>query len=157
MKLAVLALLSSFSLSSFSSELTQHLRDFDSEELFENHLQKIKTECLGKSMGGSRAVSCFSAYSEAWDKELNYYYNLLKSELTEENQDLLKSAQLSWIKNRDSAIDFNSALLDAKYEDKQGTMYVAMRSGDASRAISPIIRNRALLIKQWYVSVVSAK
>lgn len=157
MRLAVLVLLSCFSLSSFSDEKNEYLRHFQSEELFENYLQKIKSECLGKSMGGSRAVPCFSAYSEAWDKELNYYYNLLRSELIEEDKVLLKSTQLTWIKNRDTAIDFNSLLLDKKYEEKRGTMYVAMRAGDASRAISPIIRNRALLVKQWYEGVVSAK
>ncbi|TOQ61868.1 hypothetical protein CGG90_24800, partial [Vibrio parahaemolyticus] len=61
----------------------------------------------------------------------------------------LKDSQISWLNTRDKTIEFNSLLLDERYKDKVGTMYIAMRAGDADQAVSPIIKHRALLIKSW--------
>ena len=132
----------------------KRLNSFHSLNELEEYLNNKKTECLDKSFGGSRAVACFVSYSEAWDYELNYYYKLLRSELNIEEKDILKKAQLSWIDHRETTIDFNSKLLDRKYADKRGTMYIAMRAGDVSTAIAPLIKSRALLIKEWYESIV---
>ena len=155
MKYTFILFFSLVSLSTFADE--KSLRAFDSLEAFEEHLQNKKQDCLDSSGGGSRAVSCFSAYFSAWDDELNYYYNLLRLELEEEEKEKLRQAQLSWIENRDAAREFNSGLLDRFYADQQGTMFIAIRSGHASLLMSPLTKNRALLIKQWYEDLLRYK
>ena len=155
MKYTLILFLYLVSLSAFADEM--NLRDFDSLEAYEEYLQNNQQNCLDNSGGGSRATSCFSAYFSAWDDELNYYYNLLRLELDEGEREKLRQAQLSWIENRDTAREFNSALLDRYYANRQGTMFIAIRSGHASRLMSPITRNRTLLIKQWYEDVLKYK
>jgi hypothetical protein len=51
------------------------------------------------------------------------------------------------LKERDLSIRFNSILLDRKYQEKQGTMYSLMRAGDADQMTVPIIKQRALYLK----------
>lgn len=157
MRYLVLLFYSSLSLSVFSQEPVKYLRDFSSINLFDEYLEKNKADCLDKSLGGTRAVSCFSAYYQAWDTELNYYYNLLRTELNKDEKQKLKLAQLAWIKSRDATIEFNSVVLDRNYADKEETMFVAMRSGDVSKTLVPIIKKRALLLKKWHEVLVSIK
>ena len=96
----------------------------------------------------SGAVPCFIGY-EMWDRELNIYYNKLMKILGVKEQNLLKESQLAWIKERDKSIIFNSQLLDNKYTEP-GTMYVAMRAGDVDRMMTPVVKQRALILKNWY-------
>jgi uncharacterized protein YecT (DUF1311 family) len=123
------------------------LTDYASVLEFEADLQVHIQECLDKSFGGSGAISCFIS-REVWDRELNFYYQQLKSQLNKKEQDLLYKSQISWIKERDKTVDFNSALLDKNYPE-MGTMYQAMRAGEADRTITPIIKSRVLYLKYW--------
>jgi len=136
---------------------TKRLNDFQTVSDFEEYLALKKQDCIDKSFGGSRAIACFTSYSEAWDYELNFYYKLLRKSLNNEEKESLKKAQLSWITNRDTTIHFNSKLLDKEFKDKNGTMYVAIRAGKASSTIVPIIKNRALLLKEWSETVAKGK
>jgi uncharacterized protein YecT (DUF1311 family) len=129
----------------------KELDQFDSVEAFEEYIDAYRQECLDASMGYSRGIQCFVG-SELWDRELNTYYRLLQDELTDEQSELLRSAQQSWIETRDRTIQFNSSLLDQTY-DQIGTMYVLMRAGDASRTMGPIIKQRALLLREWYLGL----
>ncbi|QOU33234.1 DUF1311 domain-containing protein (plasmid) [Vibrio coralliilyticus] len=124
------------------------LSEFPSVAEFEQYIDTYVQDCLDHSYGGSLAVRCFVSY-EMWDRELNNYYQLLYKSLSDDGQKRLKNSQLSWLKTRDKAIEFNGFLLDEKYKDKVGTMYIAMRAGDADQAISPIVKHRALLIQSW--------
>ena len=151
MKLLLTGILFLFASSTYANEMT--LVDFVGVEEFEEYLQEIRQQCLDNSGGGSRAVSCFADYYYAWDYELNYYYDLLRSVLDDEEREKLRVAQLLWIENRDSTQAFNSSLSDLYYADKEGTMFVAIRSSHASRLMVPITKNRAILIKQWYEDV----
>ncbi|MCC2524661.1 lysozyme inhibitor LprI family protein [Vibrio coralliilyticus] len=124
------------------------LSEFSSVDEFEQYIDTYVQDCLDHSYGGSFAVRCFVSY-EIWDRELNNYYQLLYKSLNDDGQKSLKNSQLSWLKTRDKAIEFNSFLLDERYNDKVGTMYIVMRADDADQATSSIVKHRALLIKSW--------
>ncbi|OCH14525.1 hypothetical protein A6E05_19200 [Aliivibrio sp. 1S165] len=124
------------------------LADFSSVSEFENNINEYVQECLYNSGGGSLVRRCFVSY-ELWDRELNHYYQLLYKSSDESTKKLLIMSQRSWLKSRDDTIQFNSHLLDDKY-NKQGTMYLAMRADEVNTIISPIIKNRALLLKMWF-------
>ncbi len=124
------------------------LSEFSSVDEFEKYINTYVQDCLDNSYGGSLSVRCFINY-EIWDRELNNYYRLLYRHLNDAGKKSLKGSQISWLKTRDKTIEFNSLLLDERYKDKVGTMYIAMRAGDADQAVSPIIKHRALLIKSW--------
>lgn len=129
----------------------KELDQFDSVETFEKYIDTYRQECLDASMGYSRGIRCF-VEGQLWDRELNTYYRLLQDELTDEQSDLLRSAQQSWIETRERTTLFNISLLDQKY-DQIGTMYVLMRANDVSRTIGPIIKQRALLLRDWYLGL----
>ena len=76
--------------------------------------------------------------------------------LGEKERKLLKESQLVWIKEREKTIDFNSAILDKKYSTT-GTMYMLMRAGDADKMITPIVKERALLLKNWFEFIENEK
>ena len=160
MKYYIALLLLLISSSSFAENTTQSerkkLESFPSIQAFENYLEESRSECLDKSYGGSRAIACFKD-SKIWDEELNYYYKLLRSKLNTREKEILKKAQLEWIKHRDSTIEFNSKVLDREYAGKRGTMYSAFRADEASATITPIIKERTLLLKNWYERISKTK
>jgi uncharacterized protein YecT (DUF1311 family) len=123
------------------------LEYFKSVEQFEANYKKYVQHCLDNTGGGTGGISCFAGY-DLWDRELNIYYNKLMNVLGEKEKNLLKESQLAWIKEKEKTIEFNSALLDKKYTEI-GTMYALMRAGDADEIITPIVKNRALLLKKW--------
>ena len=107
-----------FSMSVLSHDEKRRLKQFKNIDAFEQHLQQRKRDCLDKSLGGSQSVACFKRYSDAWETELNYYYNLLKNTLDVDARYILEKSQLSWRDNKAETIFFNSSLLDKKYKDK---------------------------------------
>ena len=153
-----LACLLSLSLTSvsFASEFKEReikdfrsLDSFDSVSQFDQYIEGYTQECLDNSYGGSLSVRCFVAY-ELWDRELNKYYKLLRKSLSSEDQAALKAGQLSWLKSRDETIAFNNTVLNQRYAGQRGTMYTALRADEANAAMAPVIRQRALLLKQWH-------
>lgn len=124
------------------------LDPFKSVEEFEASYKNYVQQCLDNTGGGSGGILCFVGY-DLWDRELNIYYNRLMKVLGEKERKLLKESQLAWIKERDKSIDFNSRLLDNKYK-KPGTMYLLMRAGDADEMMSPVVKQRALILKKWF-------
>jgi uncharacterized protein YecT (DUF1311 family) len=131
----------------------QTLESFKSIDAFESIYKKYTQHCLDNTGGGSGAASCFIGY-EMWDRELNIYYTKLMKILGENEKNLLKESQLAWIKERDKSIDFNSRLLDNKYTES-GTMYIAMRAGDVNRIMTPVVKQRALILKSWFEFVIT--
>lgn len=69
--------------------------------------------------------------------------------LGEKERELLKESQLEWIKERDKSIALNSRLLDDKYANETGTLYSLLRANDADSMMTPIVKQRALLLKKW--------
>jgi uncharacterized protein YecT (DUF1311 family) len=150
MKLLHLVFLSLLSANTFAGDDNLQLRSFSNPTLFDQAIIAKQQVCLDESGGGSKAVACFTTYYQEWDEELNYYYGRLRSILNADEKEKLKTAQLAWIKSRDEARVLNSAVMDKLYADKEGTMYVAIRSGHVSELMTPITKQRALLLKQWY-------
>ncbi len=124
------------------------LSSYNSIEEFEASYQKYVQDCLDNTGGGTGGISCHIGY-EIWDRELNYYYKKIAPLLNKKELTALKESQRAWIKERDLSIEFNSMLLDHKYPP-QGTMYALMRSGSADKLITPIIKQRTLVLKRWY-------
>ena len=120
-------------------------------EEFEASYQGYVQDCLDNTGGGTGGIPCFIG-NELWDRELNNYYGKLKSLLNEKEASALRESQRTWIKERDLSIKFNSMLLDRKYS-QQGTMFALMRAGAADKAITPIVKQRALVLKSWYDSI----
>lgn len=123
------------------------LESFKSVDEFEKYYRQISQHCLDQSGGGSGAAPCFVAYN-MWDRELNFYYEQLMKILGKKEKALLRESQFAWIKERDKTIDFNSALMD-KIFTSGGTMDVLMRADFADETITPIVKQRALLLKKW--------
>ena len=123
------------------------LESFKSVDEFESSYKKYTQHCLDNTYGGSGGASCFIGY-DLWDRELNIYYAKLMKTLKGKERDLLKESQIAWIKERDKTIDFNSALLDKTYATT-GTMYILMRAGDSDAMMTPVVKQRALLLKKW--------
>lgn len=124
------------------------LESYKSVEQFEANYKKYVQHCLDNTGGGTGGIPCFIGY-ELWDRELNIYYNNLMSILGEKEKKILKESQRVWIKEKQKTIEFNSVLLDKKYTE-MGTMYVLMRVGNVEETITPIVKNRALLMKKWF-------
>jgi uncharacterized protein YecT (DUF1311 family) len=122
------------------------LSKFKDVEAFEHHYQEYIQTCLDNTGGGTGGIPCLIGY-EMWDRELNIYYKELHDKLDNAGKNSLKQFQIAWLKERDLSIKFNSILLDRKYQGKLGTMYSLMRAGDAHKMMVPIIKQRALYLK----------
>lgn len=125
------------------------LESYSSIDEFESSYKKYTQHCLDNTFGGSGGIPCLIGY-DMWDRELNIYYDKLMKILGPKEKNLLKESQLAWIKERDKSIDFNSRLLDNEYNKKDGTMYLLMRAEDADEMITPIVKQRALVLKEWF-------
>jgi len=123
------------------------LSSFKSVASYETFYNDYIQDCLDNTYGGSAGLTCLIA-PKLWDRELNIHYKALYAELNEEEKAMLKLSQKAWLNERDLSIQFNSMLLDKKYKEP-GTMFLLMRSGEESDLIAPIIRQRALLLKNW--------
>jgi uncharacterized protein YecT (DUF1311 family) len=123
------------------------LEFFKSVEAFESSYKKYTQHCLDNTYGGSGGIPCFIGY-EMWDRELNIYYVKLIKILGVEEKHLLKESQSAWIKEREKSTDFNSRLLDIKHAEP-GTMNLLMRAEAAESMMTPIVKQRTLVLKSW--------
>jgi len=124
------------------------LSSFESVEAFEANYEKYVQDCLDNTYGGTRGVPCFIGY-KMWDRELNIYYKKLYSRLDINAKKVLKKSQKVWLKELDMSIKFHSLLLDRQYTE-QGTMHLLMRADDTDSMITPIVKQRTLILKKWY-------
>jgi uncharacterized protein YecT (DUF1311 family) len=124
------------------------LESFEDVDDFESSYEDYIQVCLDNTFGGSGGIPCFIGY-EMWDRELNIYYEKLMKILGANEKKLLKDSQLIWIQEREKSVTVNSAFLDRKYS-KSGTMYQLMRAQTADSMVTPIVKQRALLLKDWY-------
>jgi uncharacterized protein YecT (DUF1311 family) len=53
-------------------------------------------------------LNCLNEQYEQADSELNYYYQQLKQQLDQESYQVLRSAQLAWIKQRDAQCEYEA-------------------------------------------------
>ena len=123
------------------------LEFYKSVEAFEAKYKTYIQHCLDNSYGGANAGGCYIGY-DLWDRELNTYYNILMKALGEKERNLLKDSQRAWIKVLEKTIAFNSALLDKAYP-ATCTMNLATRSAYVDDFVTPVVKQRALLLKAW--------
>jgi len=126
----------------------ERLKSFSTIDEFEESYAGYVQDCLDKTGGGTLGIPCFVG-SQLWDRELNDYYKKLSSVLNIKGNRVLKESQRTWINERDKSIDLNSMILDRKFPH-EGTMFVLIRAGKAEEIITPIIKQRALLLRQWF-------
>lgn len=125
------------------------LEHYENVEAFEAAYAKYEDDCVNNTGGGTGGIACETLRYDLWDRELNIYYERLLKKLDDKQRKLLKDSQRQWIDVRDNAIKLNETLLSRRY-DTFGTMYQLMRAGDASRIITPIVKERALLLKAMW-------
>jgi uncharacterized protein YecT (DUF1311 family) len=104
-------------------------------------IDKAYDACADKDPSTAGLVRCTDIAYLAWDKELNKNYLALMSKLKPAQKDVLKAAQLEWIKLRDA--DFK--LIDSLYDTLQGTMYIPMRLDSRLE----LVKRRALQLKDY--------
>jgi len=125
------------------------LSEFENTEKFESYWKGHQKECFDY-LGTGRASKYCHIGSEVWDRELNIYYKKLRSVLYGPELDNLKVSQLDWIKSRDKLIALIKPLTSEKYKDQGGTLYYAVTGSNNDRLITPIIKERALILKMLF-------
>ena len=109
-----------------------------------NPIDISETKCLNKKdIANAEMRNCTLKASESWDKELNKYYNLLKSKLPQESFEILQESQKQWLKYRDQEYLFISNLY---YEVKEGTIWYLI----ADNKKKEIVKERAIALQQYY-------
>ena len=104
-------------------------------------IDKALDACIEKDPSTAGMVQCTDKAYQAWDKELNKTYVALMRALKPAQKEVLKAAQLEWIKGRDA--DFK--LIDSIYDTLEGTMYIPMRID----ARMELVKKRALQLKGY--------
>jgi uncharacterized protein YecT (DUF1311 family) len=104
-------------------------------------IDKALEACIDKNGSTAGMVECTDKAYAAWDKELNKNYGELMRGLKPKQKELLRLAQLEWIKYRD--LEFK--LIDSIYDTLEGTMYIPMRID----ARMEVIKKRALELKGY--------
>lgn len=118
---------------------------FISAQNNEKHEIDIQLEkCLDSPDNYSTAgmTDCISDAIDAWDKELNKNYKLLMSVLSEEEKELLKKSQRTWITFRDNEMAFSNKM----YINMNGSMWLIV----AAQRKCDFIRQRTLELKEYY-------
>ena len=107
-----------------------------------NHpIDKQLGVCTEKDPSTAGMVSCIDVALKKWDQELNKNYLALMKKLNPTGRRSLKSAQVEWIKHRDTEF----ALLDSIYSTLAGTMYIPMHLDQKMQ----IVRHRALALSGY--------
>jgi uncharacterized protein YecT (DUF1311 family) len=123
-----------FSIFSYAQSTEKKRHSIDVSEL----------KCLDKKIiSNAEMCNCTKAAREAWDKALNKYYNLLKTNLPKETFELLKESQKQWIKFRDNEFSFISKFY---LDDKEGTMWHVV----SENAKKEIVKDRAMELEDIY-------
>jgi len=102
-------------------------------------------ECLSieSNMTTAGMTECTYTALDKWDAELNKYYKLLMTNLSEEGKSILKSSQREWIEYRDKEYAF----IDHYYlSHKQGTMWIPIAASDKME----LIKTRAIELRTYH-------
>jgi uncharacterized protein YecT (DUF1311 family) len=104
-------------------------------------IDKALKACLDKNYSTMEMVQCLDQAYISWDKELNQVYKLLGNQLKPADKNILKQAQLDWLKYRDSEFQ----LINMVYSQLQGTMYIPVA---VDRKIK-IVKTRTLELSNY--------
>jgi len=109
------------------------------QEPAQHPIDQALDACIEKNGSTAGMVECTDKAYAAWDKELNKNYGELMRALKPAQKEVLRAAQLEWIKYRDMDFKF----IDSVYDTMQGTMYIPMRID----ARMEVVKKRALELK----------
>lgn len=120
------------------------MNSYGQNEIEEYIIDKHLMECLDSAENQTTAgmVQCAVRAKKEWSKELNKYYTLLLTILSEAEEKQLKSAQKNWIMYYDKEIEFASTI----YYNLQGTMWRIVLADRQTE----LTRQRALELKAYY-------
>ena len=104
-------------------------------------IDKFYESCTNKDPSTAGMVDCTSRAYKMWDRELNKNYLSLMLKLKPAGKQSLKTAQLEWIKYRDTEFK----LIDEVYGMLQGTMYIPMHAEQQLE----IVKQRALVLATY--------
>lgn len=121
--------------------LAAAVADARSQETENHSIDKAMGRCIDKDSSTAGMSDCIHAAAQSWDRELNKNYNRLMTKLSAKQKRALKTAQLEWIKYRDTEYE----LINAVYDTMDGTMYIPMRAEDRLR----VVKKRALELASY--------
>lgn len=102
-------------------------------------------KCLKTHHGTMPRADCYSAASEAWDKDLAKVYAELRQAEDAKNKPALETSQAAWKKYRDAEFDYLAQI----YGQRRGTGYISVRITTRME----IVRARALNLESRLRSV----
>jgi uncharacterized protein YecT (DUF1311 family) len=124
------------------SFLSHPLLAQNSEGQEKHPLDVALDKCIEKDSSTIGMSECMAVAYDSWDQELNRYYQLLREEMSSEQKEALKKAQLAWIDYRDRELE-NMATI---YGSMDGTMYRLMYMGDKVE----LVKRRVMELKSYY-------
>ncbi len=106
-------------------------------------IEKALEDCLKKEAYTTAGMSkCVDDSRNEWNKEIDKYLTLLKDALPEDKYNLLQTSQEKWEEYKEA--EWN--LLEKTLQEKDGTMYVNIISGDKAN----IVEKRAKDLSELY-------
>lgn len=137
---------SKFSMQDIKSFKT--MEQFKSPEIFDKYINEYIQECLDNGYGGAGSLSCLVNY-DLWDRELNIYYKRLYHKLDKQGKEILKASQKEWLRSRDLSKKMTSFVMSKINDGNGGTAQILIGAMFANNTLSPIIKSRAILLKNW--------
>ncbi len=126
----------------------QTLKQFKGIDEFDKYIDTYVQICLDNGYGGAGSLPCLVKY-DLWDRELNIYYKKLYQKLDKQGKKLLKSSQRKWLIGRDSSREITSYIIDKINDGEGGTAQILIGGMFANDTLSPIIKSRVVLLKDW--------
>ncbi|MEP6705874.1 MAG: lysozyme inhibitor LprI family protein [Pyrinomonadaceae bacterium] len=108
------------------------------QETSTHPIDKALDACTDKDGSTAGTIRCTDKAYAAWDRELNQNYVQLMRQLKPAQKVVLKTAQLDWLKYRDSEFK----VIDSIYDTLQGTMYIPMRIAERLE----VVKRRAVAL-----------
>lgn len=115
------------------------------EKIKEKHpidIQLEKCHSIDSNQTTYSMIQCEVIARDAWDSEMNKYYQLLMSILQADEKAKLKAAQVSWLTYHNKEKEFSRTV----YYNLQGTMWRVIAAGRACE----ILKQRTLELKAYY-------
>ncbi|MBK7476631.1 MAG: DUF1311 domain-containing protein [Haliscomenobacter sp.] len=105
-------------------------------------IDSVYSQCIENNPSTHGMVDCANTAAQAWDKELNTYYQLLIKALPAAQKEKLRLAQRAWLSFRDLDQSFSAGM----YQSFDGTMWRIIEADVRTSRI----RERALRLKSYY-------
>ncbi|EUC70214.1 hypothetical protein Y017_11395 [Alcanivorax sp. 97CO-5] len=118
-----------------------HIRDSASLDEYDRKIKSYTKECYGSG-------HCYNV-KKIWERNINYYLGELKKKLPADIESILAASQEVWRNTQDSTYVAISHIAAENYPNEEGTLWMRMRSRDATEEMAKIERSRALTLKRW--------